>query len=121
MSDGRRELGRLAEDRALDHLRGHGLELVTRNYRCRRGEVDLIMYDDTVLVFVEVRYRRGEAFGGAAESVDWRKQTRLRATAEHYLAARAGHPVPPCRFDVVALTGPAHRPRLSWIKGAFEG
>lgn len=110
--------GRDAEDAALRHLSRHGLRLVTRNYRCRRGEIDLIMRDGASLVFVEVRYRRSDRFGGALESVDARKRTRLIQTALHYLQSSAEDS--PSRFDVVALTGAIDRPALQWIKDAFR-
>ncbi len=101
---------RLAES----YLTGQTLRLVTRNHRCRFGEIDLIMRDGAVLVFVEVRYRRSERFGSAAETVDARKQRRLVAAARHYLLS---HPSTlPCRFDVVAISG---QDRIQWIKNAF--
>jgi len=106
--------GRQAEDRALAHLEAHGLRLVARNARSRLGEVDLIMDDRGVLVFVEVRYRKSAAFGSAAESVTARKQARIRATAQTYLAHHGDRA---CRFDVVAISGE----RLEWLRGAFDG
>jgi putative endonuclease len=91
------------------------LRLVERNYRCRLGELDLVMRDGEVLVFVEVRYRRSRAFGGGAESVGTVKQGRLIAAAQHYLQARnAG--ADPSRFDVVALDGAG----CDWIRDAFH-
>ena len=97
------------------YLRRQGLRLVARNYRCRRGEIDLVMRDGGELVFVEVRYRASSRFGGAAGSVDVFKQRRLIAAAGHYLGA---NPSPlPCRFDVVAISG---ADRIDWIKNAFE-
>lgn len=97
-----------------DYLQAQGLELVTRNYRCRRGEIDLVMRERGVLVFVEVRFRRSDRYGGAAATVDAHKQRRLAAAAAHYLGQ---HPNPlPCRFDVLALGG---GDRIDWIKDAF--
>jgi putative endonuclease len=106
--------GDAAEERAARFLERHGLELVARNYRTRQGEIDLIARDGAVLVFVEVRMRSGNRFGGGAETIDWRKQRRLVAAARHYLM-RLGHE-PACRFDVVSLEGDAP----TWIRGAFE-
>lgn len=108
------EAGRDAEDRACALLRGQGLKLLERNFRCRSGEIDLIMRDGESLVFVEVRYRRNARFGAGAETVDRRKQARLVAAAQTYLH-RNGSSVP-CRFDVVSVTGP----RLEWIPDAFR-
>lgn len=115
------EAGRRAEQDACDYLERQGLRLVERNYRCARGEIDLIMRDRDTLVFVEVRYRRSRRYGSGAESVDWRKQAKLSATAAHYLQAhpRAAHR--PCRFDVIALTGgDAGNAHVDWISNAFQ-
>ncbi|KPK35194.1 MAG: hypothetical protein AMJ66_01935 [Betaproteobacteria bacterium SG8_40] len=103
-----------AEQLAFDYLRRHGLTAVERNYRCRFGEIDLIMRDGQTLVFVEVRMRASNAFGGAPESIDARKQRKLLATARHYMGAQGRIPV--CRFDVVLLNGDS---RIQWIPNAF--
>lgn len=103
-----------AEERACAHLRRRGLTLLERNFRCRRGEIDLIMRDGSTVVFVEVRYRRNARFGDSAETVDVRKQHRLLAAAQTYLQRNAHQT--PCRFDVVAITGT----ELQWITNAFE-
>lgn len=102
--------GRQAEDRALAYLQQQGLHLLVRNYRCRLGEIDLIMRDATLLVFVEVRQRTHLRYGGAAASVNSVKQQRLWRTAEHYLL-RFAHP-PVCRFDLVAMDGNS----MTWIR-----
>ncbi|MEX0958285.1 MAG: YraN family protein [Burkholderiales bacterium] len=106
--------GRDAEDAALAFLERSGLKLVQRNYRCRFGEIDLVMRDGRVLVFVEVRYRASAAFGGAAASITPRKQGRLLAAARHFLASHAD--ALPCRLDAVLLNGDG---RIEWIKNAF--
>ena len=108
--------GAQAEQLACAHLERAGLRLLTRNYRCAQGEIDLIMDDRGTLVFVEVRYRRSAVFGSAAESVDRRKQSRLQAAATHYLLVHQLDRA--CRFDVVALSGaPAH---VDWLRDAFS-
>ena len=94
---------------------------VSRNYRCRRGEIDLVMRDVRTLVFVEVRRRRSRRFGGGLESVDQRKQARLTAAAEHYLATHRVSVDCPCRFDVVAIDGPPRRTTIEWVRDAFGG
>lgn len=105
--------GRAAEDRALAHLAQHGLTLVERNFRCRSGEIDLVMKDGDTLVFVEVRMRRSANFGGAAASVTPAKQARLTNAAQFFLLR---YPAPPaCRFDVVAIDGD----QLDWLKNAI--
>jgi putative endonuclease len=108
-------LGQTAETRAAAFLQTHGLKLLTRNWRCRFGEIDLVMQDGPTLVFVEVRLRSRNDFGGAAASVTPAKQKRLLAAARQYLATLKA--VPPCRFDVVALDGSG---APDWLKNAFE-
>ena len=109
--------GHDAESLACARLEQAGLRLLCRNYRCPRGEIDLVMDDRGTLVFVEVRYRRSSTFGSAAESVDQRKQQRLLAAAQHYLLHSQRDN--PCRFDVVAINGAAN-PQLDWLRDAFR-
>ena len=116
-----KEVGDDAEALALQHLLGHGLVLVRRNYRVARGprarggEVDLIMRErDGTLVFVEVRKRRSASFGGAAGSVTYAKQRSIVFAAQHFL--RNVSTLPPCRFDVVSIEGG----RIQWLKAAFD-
>ncbi|RPH46867.1 MAG: YraN family protein [Burkholderiales bacterium] len=106
-----------AEARAEAYLGERGLVTIERNVRFRGGEIDLVMRDGSNWVFVEVRSRRDARFGGAAASVDRRKQQRLALAAQLYLLRRFGQRGwPACRFDVVAFE--AGEPR--WIRGAFE-
>ena len=112
----RKEAGRIAEQQALDHLRAAGLRLLGRNFRCRRGEIDLVMMDGATLVCVEVRYRAGEGFGGAAASVTWRKQLRIARATRYLLMRHAELRRHPVRFDVVALSAGG---RIDWIRHAF--
>ena len=108
--------GSLAEAQALDYLRSQGLRPIAANVRLRCGEIDLIMADGDQCVFVEVRQRSSPRYGGAAASVTPRKQARLRAAAQAWLAWRMGAGAwPPMRFDVVAFEGEV----LSWVRGAF--
>ena len=110
-----RSVGADKEELARAYLEGQGLGFVTRNYRCRRGEIDLVMREADTLVFAEVRYRASARFGGAAESVDRHKQRRLAAAAGDYLQH---HPTKlPCRFDVIAL---GDGDRIDWIRNAFD-
>ena len=109
------QAGADAEAHALAWLERQGLTLVVRNYRCKAGEIDLILRAaDGTLVFVEVRKRRGATHGGAAASVTLAKQRRLLAAAEHYLGTLERWP--PCRFDVVAMEAG----RLEWLQNAFD-
>ncbi|MDR1311215.1 MAG: YraN family protein [Burkholderiaceae bacterium] len=106
--------GRQGEDAALAYLERCGLRFLQRNYRCRLGEIDLIMQESNVLVFVEVRKRRPGTYGSAAESITRGKQQKLVRTALHFL--QNVNRECPCRFDVVALDGD----RVSWLKNVIE-
>jgi putative endonuclease len=97
-------------------LKQHRLVLLQRNYRCRSGEIDLIMRDGTTLVFVEVRMRRSTLFGGAANSITISKQQRILQTARHYLASLRSEPS--CRFDAVLISG-CQGEQIEWIRDAF--
>ena len=108
--------GREAEALALRFLEGRGLKLISQNYRCRFGEIDLIMRDGHTIVFTEVRLRRSNAFGGASASVDRRKQRRILAAARYYLSELRGSPV--CRCDVVLLTDVKDND-IEWLQNAF--
>jgi putative endonuclease len=114
----RRARGRWGEDRAVSHLRRLGYRVVGRNWRSPepevRGELDVIAVRDGVVVFCEVKTRRGAGFGGAAAAVDEAKQARIRALAESWLRFAAGHAVE-VRFDVIAIEGV----NLQHHEGAF--
>ncbi|MGB1563447.1 MAG: YraN family protein [Sinimarinibacterium flocculans] len=109
--------GAEAEDAALQLLRRRGLRLVSRNFRCRGGELDLVMLDGDTLVVVEVRARSHAGYGSAAESVDRRKQARLVHAAQLFLAAHPREAERPLRFDVVAFDGAG---QADWIRAAFD-
>ena len=111
--------GREAEELACDHLRQQGLRVAERNYRSPHGEIDLIMQERDTLVFVEVRYRSNADFGTPAETVDRRKQARLRATAEHYLQNTPRASKKACRFDIVAITGDGENRDIRWLRDVF--
>jgi putative endonuclease len=112
-STARQVAGDNAEDRALAYLVRQGLRLRMRNFRCRSGEIDLIMADCETLVFVEVRKRSSMRYGGAAASVTPAKQARLIRAAYLYLTRYSV--MPPCRFDVIAF----EQDNMSWLKNAF--
>ena len=108
------ESGRQAEDRALAYLQTQGLVLIKRNFRSRRGEIDLVMRDQATLVFVEVRQRRSLRFGGAAASISATKQARLWRCAEFFLQRFPGAPA--CRFDAVCIDGTD----MQWLRHIFS-
>jgi putative endonuclease len=113
----RANLGEQAENIACKYLIQQGLVFIEKNYHCRYGEIDLIMNDKNSLVFVEVRYRKNNSFGGAKASVTYKKQKKLHTTALQYMQ-RHGHDRP-ARFDVIAITGNDKERRLEWIQNAF--
>jgi len=100
------ELGRAGEEAALAHYRSAGYRLVARNWRCPLGELDLVLSRGRVLVFCEVKTRRGSALGAPHEAVAWKKQRKLRVLAEAFLSALKVPPqdVPDVRFDVASVT-----------------
>lgn len=113
-------LGREAERQAEQYLTAKGLQLVERNYRCKCGEIDLVMREANCLVFVEVRHRRSAQYGSAVETVTAAKQRKLIATARHYCVARRLSERQAMRFDVVGVTG-ASAQGLQWLPHAFDG
>lgn len=127
-----KSLGKQAEDFAYRYLKSQGLRLIARNYACRLGEIDLIMQDKDMLVFIEVRYRQQHQFGHSLETVDSYKQTKLIKTAEHYLQSNPILAESPCRFDVLGispgkpsllqkLSPSQHYPaQVEWLKNAFS-
>jgi putative endonuclease len=117
--DGRRELGRAAEDLAAAWLARRGFEVVARNHATRQGEVDLVCREGDVLCFVEVRSRSSEAHGGPEETVDRRKARRIVAAATDW-AVRNGGLDRAIRFDVVAVTLGADGPRIAHFRNAFD-
>lgn len=112
--------GQWAENLAHTYLCEHGLQSVERNYRCRSGEIDLVLLEQEKLIFVEVRYRRSQHYGGSLESIDIRKQQRILNTAIHYLHNHPWARQHPCRFDVVLISGAPLNPQLRWIVDAFR-
>lgn len=111
--------GNAAEDLASAHLARAGLRIMTRNYRVRGGEIDCIALDGNTLVFVEVRLRRNTRFGGAAASIDHRKQQRIIHAARCYLSRYPRQADRPCRFDCILLDS-LDANQLEWIKDAFQ-
>jgi putative endonuclease len=102
LSGSRGAAGRSGEDAALDTYLRRGYRLVTRNWRCRIGELDLVLARGDTLVFCEVKTRRGSAFGAGYEAVTGRKRAKVRAVAEAFLQASGAHPGG-IRFDVASV------------------
>ena len=116
----RRSRGAAVEAAAREHLLQAGLRMVAANANYRCGELDLVMLDDTTLVFIEVRYRGDDRFGGGAASVDFRKQRKLVRAAQLFLLRNRRYADSPCRFDVVEADGDPDAPRLNWLRDAFR-
>ncbi|OUS09512.1 YraN family protein [Gammaproteobacteria bacterium 54_18_T64] len=121
--------GASAETLACDYLKAQGLEIIERNYRTRRGEIDIIARDAEALVFIEVRLRSNPRFGGAAHSIDTRKQARLISAAQHYLLKTGLTDAQPCRFDAICMNtiasaaatkSSSENNSIEWLRDAFR-
>lgn len=112
----RRATGDRFEGAARTFLEARGLRLVRANFLCRHGEIDLVMRDGATLVFVEVRYRRSSAFGGALGSITAAKRRKLISAAHLWIAWHSYDAQRPCRFDVLAFEGDD----VEWVRDAFE-
>ena len=108
--------GLAAEKIAETFLTNHGLKRVAQNYHCRFGEIDLIMQEANTLVFIEVRLRTNNQFGGAGASITSQKQQKLISTAQHYLQS---HGETACRFDAI-LMNKADLNHIEWVRNAIE-
>lgn len=102
--------GIAGENQALDFLISHGCQFIQRNWHCRFGEIDLIVNDNNILVFVEVRYRKNQQFGGAAYSITPSKLNKLQRSVEYYLSQFPTDM--PCRLDAVLISHSS----INWIK-----
>ena len=117
-SETTRAIGQRGEDEAARFIEQRGLTILTRNFHCRGGEIDLVCRDGEVLVFVEVRLRQNTAFGGAAASVTAIKQRRIILAAQHFLMANALTD-DDCRFDCILLSGTSSND-IEWLRDAFS-
>jgi putative endonuclease len=120
MTDLRRQRGLQSEQLAADYLEDRGVVLLARNLRCKAGELDLVCLDDGVLAVIEVRQRASQEFGGALQSVTWRKQRKIIRAARYFLHRQAQWHGRALRFDVFAVEGPPGAQRLNWVKDAFR-
>lgn len=113
--------GQISEELAARYLRKQGLSILCRNFRCQRGEIDLIAEDSDTIVFVEVRLRSHHGYGGAAASITRTKQDRIRLAAQYwFLSAGRHHAKRPCRFDALLLDN-LETKHCEWIRDAFPG
>ena len=114
--------GAWGESVAAAYLKRKHYKLLATNYSCRYGEIDLIVQNNTYLVFVEVKLRKSNQFASAADYVDSYKQARLRTTAEMYLAENPTHLQP--RFDIIEVYAPQGittvHPKINHLEDAFQ-
>lgn len=115
-----RAKGNHGEQLALDFLLDQGLNVVEQNTSSPWGEIDIVMRDGEEWVFVEVRYRNSQYYGGGLESVTTGKQRKLIRTAEHYIQKHHKTHFDACRFDIIELSGNMMTPDINWIKDAFQ-
>lgn len=113
------ESGHAAERLARSRLERRGLDWITSNYRCRFGELDLVMSEASTLVIVEVRYRRHTELMNPCESLTADKLRRVALATRHFLQRHPRWRHVPVRFDVVGIHGPLYEAGMNWIRGAF--
>ncbi len=115
-----RQQGNLTEAFAAQHLISQGLQLLDKNIHCRQGEIDLVMRDGETYVFVEVKYRKNNHFGGALAAVSYAKQQKIKHCVTFYLHQSGLNEYnTSCRCDVIALTGDIQQPEITWLQNAF--
>lgn len=115
-----RTKGQATESFAQHYLMQQGLVLIDKNVHCRQGEVDLIMKDQQTYVFVEVKFRKNNNFGGAISAIPKSKQDKIKHCVAFFLhKANLNEYNTPCRFDVIALEGDINQPKVTWLKNAF--
>jgi len=113
-----RARGAAIEQIAAQWLRQQGLTLITQNHSVKGGELDLVMRDGDILVFVEVKHRTSTRYGHPLETVTYQKQQRLVRAARLYIARDGSSS--PCRFDILAITGKSPTLEFHWVKAAFD-
>jgi putative endonuclease len=112
----KRAVGSSYEDIAADFLHKNGVKVITRNFRSRFGEIDIVGHDGDYYIFFEVKYRRNKNTGNPAEAVDTKKQYRISRTADYFRVCRKLRESDSVRFDVISILGD----EIEWYKAAFE-
>lgn len=116
----RQLLGQKGEKQAVRHLKLKGYKVITTNYRCQYGEIDIIARDADTLIFIEVKTRKTTAFGGPSAAVDHRKQKQISKVAHHYLITHHNDDVD-ARFDVISILSPDGKAsEIEHITNAFD-
>ncbi len=116
----KRDIGDRHEEFAVQVIQQAGFKIIDTNYLCKLGEIDIIARKDQDLVFIEVRYRRSDLYGGALQSVDKKKQRRIGLAANHFLQKHKLTNKVACRFDVFAITGNLKQLKYQWVEAAFD-
>jgi putative endonuclease len=119
LNNAKQELGKEGERVAEQYLKKKGYKLIERNYRCAGGELDLIVLDRRVVVFVEVKTRTGQGFGSPIEAVEFHKQRKMIQAAQYFLTEKKLHQRD-ARFDVIGVSWPGREPVVEHIENAFE-
>ncbi len=112
----KRKTGSIYEDMAAAYLGSHGVRIISRNFRSRYGEIDIVGYDGEYYIFFEVKYRKDDSSGDPIEAVDIRKQARISRVSDYFRVVRKVKDTDNVRFDVIAILGNDIR----WYKNAFE-
>jgi putative endonuclease len=121
MTDPRMQRGLDCETLAVSHLQDSGIEVLARNLRCKSGELDIVARENNVLLIIEVRQRTHKDYGGALESVTWRKQRKIIRATRYFLQVHREWRGFRLRFDVVAVEGtPEGEHRINWVQDAFR-
>lgn len=114
-----KQIGNIIEQVAADYLEKNDLLILTRNFNCKLGEIDLIAKDKDILVFAEVRYKKNIYHGEPAATVNKSKQRKIINSAKCYLLKNNLYDKVDCRFDVIGITGDIETPTIEWFKDAF--
>lgn len=115
----KKSLGNAGEEFAVGLIRGLGLSIIALNYRCPKGEMDIIARHGEELVFIEVRTRRSSYRGWGEESITYQKALRLKAVASYYILQQGYVSWPKLRFDVIAIRWVNETPEANWIQSAL--
>ena len=112
--------GKQAEGIAATYLKKNKIKIVSKNYHCRYGEIDLIGIEKNILIFIEVRYRKNEDYLSVIETIDQTKCKKIITTSKYYLNDYKKYQSYICRYDVITITGEINEPVIEWIKNAFQ-
>ncbi|MCR5733087.1 MAG: YraN family protein [Lachnospiraceae bacterium] len=112
----KRRTGSRYEDKACEFLQKQGLKIIERNFRCKKGEIDIIARDEKTVVFLEVKYRKNKSMGFPCEAVDQKKQATISAVADFYRIRYKLSDETAYRFDVISIMGD----EIKWYKNAFD-